>query len=67
MDGRITNEGTRGNIIVTAQLINVTNKTPLIQASQMIFMQDHEQKAVRMQLTGRGREPYGVRFDVRRR
>jgi hypothetical protein len=67
MDGRITNEGTRGNVFVTAQLINVTNKTPMEQTTQMVFMLEHEQKAVYMRLTGRGGEPYGVRFEVRRR
>jgi hypothetical protein len=67
MDGRIINTGTRGNVIVTAQLINVTNRTPMEKSTQTVYMLEREEKAVHMRLSGRASEPYGVRFEVQRR
>jgi hypothetical protein len=68
MDGRITNEGTRGNVLVTAQLINVTNQTPMEKsAGQVVFMMEREDKSVHLQLTGLESEPYGIKFEVQRR
>ena len=65
--GRITNAGTRGNVIVTAQLINVTNQTPMEKSTRIVYMLEREEKAAHMQLSGRAAEPYGVRFEVQRR
>jgi hypothetical protein len=67
LDGRVTNEGTRGNVIVTAELANATNGTTMATSSTMIYMGDGEQKSVRIQLAGLAREPYAVRFKTQRR
>jgi hypothetical protein len=66
-DGRITNEGTRGNVIVTAELVNATNSTALTRSSQTVFMLEGEQKTVQMHLTGSAAEPYEIRFTAQRR
>jgi hypothetical protein len=67
MDGRITNEGTRGYVIVSGQLINATNRTPLETSTRTIYLLEREEASVHVQLTGRGTEPYQVRYEVRRR
>jgi hypothetical protein len=38
LDGRVTNEGTRGNVIVTAELVNATNGTAMARSGTMIYM-----------------------------
>jgi len=67
LDGRVTNEGTRGNVIVTAELVNATNGTAFAKSSTMIYMGEGEQKSVQIQLAGLAREPYNIRFTAQRR
>ena len=67
LDGRVTNEGTRGNVIVTAELVNATNGTAFTKSSAMIYMGEGEQKSVQIQLAGLAREPYNIRFTAQRR
>jgi hypothetical protein len=67
LDGRVTNKGTRGYVIVTAELVNATNETALAKSSTMIYMGEGEQKSVQIQLAGLAREPYDIRFKTQQR
>lgn len=67
LDGRITNEGTRGNVVITAELVNATHKTSIAKSTMKIYMLEGEQISVRIQLSGRADEPCDIRFTARRR
>jgi hypothetical protein len=67
LDGRVTNEGTRGNVIVTAELVNATNGTAMARSGTMIYMVEGEQKSVQVRLSGLAKEPYKIRFTAQRR
>ena len=67
LDGRVINEGTRGNVIVTASLVNASNQTTMTHSSVEVFMQAGEEKSVKIQLSGRALEPCEIRFAARRK
>lgn len=67
LDGRVTNEGTRGKVIVTASLVNASNQTTMTNSSREIFMMPGEEKSVKIQLSGRAYEPYDIRFAAQRK
>jgi hypothetical protein len=67
LDGRVTNEGTRGNVIVTASLVNASNQTSMTNSSINVFMMPGEEKSVKIQLSGRAFEPYDIRFTAQRK
>lgn len=67
LDGRVANEGTRGNVIVTASLVNASNRTTMTNSSREVFMLPGEEKSVKIQLSGRAQEPYDISFTAKRK
>jgi hypothetical protein len=67
LDGRVTNEGTRGNVIVTAELVNATNQTAMTRSSRTVYMLEGEPKSVNIPLSGLAGEPYAIRFIAQRK
>lgn len=67
LDGRVTNEGTRGYVIVTASLVNASNQTSMTNSIIKVFMMPGEEKSVKIQLSGRASEPYDIRFTAQRK
>ena len=67
LDGRVANEGTRGNVIVTASLVNASNRTTMTNSSREVFMLPGEEISVKIQLSGRAQEPYDIRFTAKRK
>jgi hypothetical protein len=67
LDGRVTNEGTRGKVVVTASLVNSSNQTTMTNSSKEVFMLEGEEKSVTIQLSGRAKEPYDIHFTAKRK
>jgi hypothetical protein len=67
IDGRVTNEGTRGNVVITTALVNVTNTTQIVNSTTIVFMQQGQEISVKTTLTGRTSEPCEIRITARRR
>ena len=44
LTGMVSNEGTRGNVIVTAKLVNASSETVKAKSADTIFMQPGEQR-----------------------
>jgi len=67
LDGRVTNEGTRGKVIITASLVNASTRTTITNSSREVFMLEGEEKSVMIQLSGRSKEPYDIHVTARRK
>lgn len=67
LDANVTNEGTRGYVIITGEMVSSTNKFVIAKSTKTIFMKEGEKISVRIQLSGRANEPCDIRFTSRRR
>jgi hypothetical protein len=67
LTGTVTNEGTRGNVVVTAKLVNASSGTVAAKSTATFFMMPGENKAVSMSVSGRTTEPYDLVLEARRK
>lgn len=65
--GMVSNEGTRGNVIITAKLVNASSETVNARSSDTIYMQSGEQRTISMTLTGPAKEPYDIVLEAQKK
>jgi hypothetical protein len=67
MKGTVINEGTKGNVVITLQLINASSHSVRQKKSEIFYMQQGEQRNISQTLTGRVNEPYDIVVDAQRK
>jgi hypothetical protein len=67
LSGTVTNEGTHGNVVVTAKLVDASSSTAAARSTITIFMQPGEKRTISMTLTGRTAEPYDIVLEAQRK
>jgi len=67
MTSTVTNEGTRGNVGVNAELVNASSETVVAKSTTILFMMPGEKRTVTMSVTGRTREPYNLVLEAQKK
>lgn len=67
LTGTVTNEGTRGNVVVNAKLVNASSETVVAKSATTIFMMPGEKRTITMTVRGQTTEPYDLVLEAQKK
>jgi hypothetical protein len=63
----VTNEGTRGNVVITLKLVNASTQTVKLKSAETVYLQQGEQRTIMRTIRGSIHEPYDIVIDAERK
>ena len=67
LTGTVSNEGTSGNVVVTAKLVNASTQAVRVRSADTIYMKSGERRAIHMMVTGLATEPYDIVVEAQKK
>jgi hypothetical protein len=67
LTGTVSNQGTSGNVVVTAKLVNASSQAVRVRSADTIYMQPGERRAISMTVTGVAKEPYEIVVEAQKK